>query len=83
MTTETTKTVADRVKAILVDHLGVTPENVTPDAHIIDDLGADSLDTVELIMNFEEEFGIEINDEDAEAADTVGKIVAIVEKLTA
>ena len=57
---------ADRVKKIVVEHLGVDAEKVTEDASFIDDLGADSLDIVELVMAFEEEFGIEIPDEDAE-----------------
>lgn len=63
----------DRVKEIIVDQLGVDPSKVVPAASFIDDLGADSLDTVELIMAFEEEFGIEIPDEDAEKLTTVGK----------
>ena len=58
--------VADKVKSIIVEQLGVDEEEVTPDASFVDDLGADSLDTVELVMAFEEEFGIEIPDEDAE-----------------
>jgi acyl carrier protein len=58
--------IADRVKKIVVEHLGVEEEKVTENASFIDDLGADSLDTVELVMAFEEEFGIEIPDEDAE-----------------
>ena len=58
--------VADKVKAIIVEQLGVDEEEVTADASFVDDLGADSLDTVELVMAFEEEFGIEIPDEDAE-----------------
>ena len=57
--------VADKVKSIIVEQLGVDEEEVTPDASFIDDLGADSLDTVELVMAFEEEFGIEISDDDA------------------
>lgn len=56
----------DRVKQVLVDHLGVREADVVEDASIIDDLGADSLDLVELIMAFEEEFGVEISDEEAE-----------------
>jgi len=63
----------DRVKEIIVDQLGVDPSKVVLDASFIDDLGADSLDTVELIMAFEEEFGIQIPDEDAEKLTTVGK----------
>ena len=58
--------VSDKVKSIIVEQLGVDEEEVTPDASFVDDLGADSLDTVELVMAFEEEFGIEIPDEDAE-----------------
>lgn len=62
----------EKVKEIIVDQLGVNPAKVTPEASFIDDLGADSLDTVELIMAFEEEFNIEIPDEDAEKLTTVG-----------
>jgi acyl carrier protein len=58
--------IADRVKKIVVEHLGVEEEKVTENASFIDDLGADSLDTVELVMAFEEEFGIEIPDDAAE-----------------
>ena len=65
----------DRVKAIIVEGLGVNAEQVTPEASFIDDLGADSLDTVELIMAFEEEFGSEIPDEDAEKLTSVGKVI--------
>ena len=61
----------EKVKEIIVDQLGVDPAQVTPEAHFIDDLGADSLDTVELVMAFEEKFGIEIPDEDAEKITTV------------
>lgn len=63
--------IADRVKKIIVDHLGVEEAKVVENAHFIDDLGADSLDTVELVMAFEEEFGIEIPDEAAEKISTV------------
>ncbi|MBN1695842.1 acyl carrier protein [candidate division WOR-3 bacterium] len=63
----------DRVKKIIVEQLGVDESEVTPEAHFIDDLGADSLDTVELILSFEEEFDISIPDEDAEKLETVGK----------
>ncbi|MFO7889101.1 MAG: acyl carrier protein [bacterium] len=62
-----------KFKEIIVDRLGVDPSEITNDASFIDDLGADSLDTVELIMAFEEEFDIEIPDEDAEKLTTVGK----------
>ena len=64
--------VEDRVKEIIVEQLGVDANEVTSEASFIDDLGADSLDTVELIMAFEEEFGLEIPDEEAEKLTTVG-----------
>ena len=67
---------ADRVKKIVVEHLGVEPDKVTEDASFIDDLGADSLDIVELVMEFEKEFNIDIPDEDAEKLRTVGDAVA-------
>ena len=67
--------VADKVKSIIVEQLGVDEEEVTPDASFVDDLGADSLDTVELVMAFEEEFGIEIPDEDAEKITTVQQAI--------
>lgn len=63
--------VEERVKAIIVDQLGVSESEVTPAASFVDDLGADSLDTVELVMKFEEDFDIEIPDEDAEKITTV------------
>ena len=63
--------IAERVKKIVVEHLGVEAAQVKEDAKFIDDLGADSLDTVELVMRFEEEFGIEIPDEDAEKIQSV------------
>jgi acyl carrier protein len=62
---------ADRVKKIVVEHLGVEPDKVNEDASFIDDLGADSLDIVELVMAFEEEFGVEIPDDAAEKITTV------------
>jgi acyl carrier protein len=65
----------ERVKEIIVEQLGVNAEQVTPEASFIDDLGADSLDTVELIMAFEEEFGAEIPDEDAVKLTSVGKVL--------
>jgi acyl carrier protein len=65
----------ERVKDIIVEQLGVNAEQVTPEASFIDDLGADSLDTVELIMAFEEEFGAEIPDDDAEKLTSVGKVL--------
>ena len=63
----------DKVKQVIIDKLGVEEDKIVPDASFVDDLGADSLDTVELIMQLEEEFGIEIPDEDAESIVTVGK----------
>ena len=71
--------VADRVKKIVVEHLGVDADKVKAEASFIDDLGADSLDTVELVMAFEEEFGIEIPDEDAEKITRVKEAVAYIE----
>ena len=67
--------VADRVKKIVLEHLGVEESQVTESASFIDDLGADSLDTVELVMAFEEEFNLEIPDEAAETITTVGAAV--------
>lgn len=69
-----------RVKEIIIDELGVEADKVTPDASFVDDLGADSLDTVELVMAFEEEFGIDIPDEDAEQMRTVGDAVSYIAK---
>lgn len=66
----------DKVKDIIVEQLGVNPDQVTTEASFIEDLGADSLDTVELVMAFEEEFGAEIPDEDAEKLNTVGAVVS-------
>jgi acyl carrier protein len=71
--------VADKVKSIIVEQLGVDEEEVTPDASFVDDLGADSLDTVELVMAFEEEFGIEIPDEDAEKITRVKEAIEYIE----
>jgi len=75
--------VADKVKAIICDQLMVDAEEVNDDASFVEDLGADSLDTVELIMEFEDEFGIEISDEQAEKISTVSEAVAYLEKLLA
>ncbi len=72
--------VADRVKKIIVDQLGVEDELVTSEASFVDDLGADSLDTVELVMALEEEFGLEIPDEDAEKITRVKEAVEYIEK---
>jgi acyl carrier protein len=72
--------VAEKVKSIIAEQLGVKAEEVTPEASFIDDLGADSLDTVELVMALEEEFGIEIPDEDAEKITTVGDAVKYIEE---
>ena len=68
-------TVADKVKKIVVDQLGVSEDQVTPEAKFIEDLGADSLDQVELVMAFEEEFGADIPDEDAEKLTSVGDAI--------
>ncbi len=71
----------DRVKEVIIDKLGVDEDAIKIDAHFVNDLGADSLDTVELIMEFEEEFGIEIPDEDAENITTVGSAVDYIKKV--
>ncbi len=75
------KTIEERVKAIIVNQLGVTADQVTQDAKFIEDLGADSLDTVELVMALEEEFGNEIPDEEAEKLQSVGDVVKYIEDL--
>ena len=69
------KPVEERVKEIICEQLGVEEDEVTPNAKFIEDLGADSLDTVELVMAFEEEFGLEIPDEEAEKIVTVGDAI--------
>jgi acyl carrier protein len=74
--------IADRVKKIVVEHLGVEEDKVVENASFIDDLGADSLDTVELVMAFEEEFGIEIPDDAAETIQSFGDAVSFIEKNT-
>ena len=74
--------IADRVKSIVVDKLGVEPEKVTEEAAFITDLGADSLDTVELIMEFEKEFGITIPDDQAEKISTVQNAIEYIEANT-
>ncbi|MCF0207220.1 MAG: acyl carrier protein [Bacteroidales bacterium] len=72
--------IAFRVKNIIVEKLGVTEEEVTPEANFISDLGADSLDTVELTMEFEKEFGVEIPDTEAENLTTVGAAIKYIEE---
>lgn len=73
-------TVFERIKRIIIDQIGINEDQVTLEASFIDDLGADSLDTVELVMAFEEEFGIEIPDEDAEKILTIGDAVTYIEE---
>jgi acyl carrier protein len=75
--------VADRVKKIVVEHLNVEAEKVTENASFIDDLGADSLDTVELVMAFEEEFNVEIPDDAAESIVTVGDAIKFIKEKAA
>ena len=77
------ESVSDRVRAIIAEQLGVKLEEVTDTASFIEDLGADSLDTVELVMALEEEFGIEIPDEDAEKMVTVGDAIRYIEQKAA
>ena len=72
--------VQDKITEIIVEQLGVKPEEVIPEASFVDDLGADSLDTVELVMALEEEFGIEIPDEDAEKIQTVGDAIRYIDE---
>ena len=78
-----TREVADKVKKMVVDHLGVEESKVNDEANFIDDLGADSLDTVELVMAFEEEFGSEISDSEAEKILTVGDAIKFIENKSA
>ena len=75
--------IAESIKKIVVEHLDVDPEKVTESASFIDDLGADSLDNVELVMAFEEEFDVEIPDDAAETIQTVGDAIKFVEKAKA
>ncbi|MEZ5872561.1 MAG: acyl carrier protein [Nitratireductor sp.] len=75
--------IAERIKKIVIEHLDVDAEKVTENASFIDDLGADSLDNVELVMAFEEEFGVEIPDDAAETIQTVGDAINFVQKATA
>ena len=74
------KPIEQRVKDIIVEQLGVNADQVTSDAKFIEDLGADSLDTVELIMALEEEFGLEVPDEEAEKLQSVGDVVKYIEE---
>lgn len=74
--------VAQEVKEIIVEQLGVDPAQVTDEASFVDDLGADSLDTVELVMALEEKFGLEIPDEEAEKITTVGQAIKYIEEKT-
>ena len=71
--------VESKIKTIIAEQLGVKPEEVTPNASFVDDLGADSLDTVELVMALEEEFGHEIPDEQAEKLQSVGDVIKYIE----
>jgi len=80
--TNMTKDISGKVKKMVADHLGVEETKVTEEANFIDDLGADSLDTVELVMAFEEEFGSEISDSDAEKILTVGDAIKFIEAKT-
>jgi acyl carrier protein len=73
------KSIDQKVKDIIVEQLSVNAEQVTPEAKVIEDLGADSLDIVELVMAFEEEFGVEVPDSDAEKLLTVGDVVKYIE----
>ena len=73
------KSIADRIKDIIVEQLGVNADQINPEAKFIEDLGADSLDIVELIMALEEEFGTEIPDEQAEKLQTVGDVAKYIE----
>jgi acyl carrier protein len=75
---KTMASVEEKVKHIIVEQLGVDEDEVKPEASFVDDLGADSLDVVELVMALEEEFGLEISDEDAEKLTTVGKATAYI-----
>jgi acyl carrier protein len=72
------KSIEERVKDIIVDQLGVSAEQVTQEAKFVEDLGADSLDTVELVMAFEEEFEIEVPDEEAEKLQSVGDVISYI-----
>mgnify|MGYP001567968201 FL=1 len=75
-------TVEERIKNIITEQLGVKLEEVTPEALFVDDMGADSLDLIELVMAMEEEFSIEMPDEDTEKLDTVGKLIQYIQEKT-
>ncbi len=75
--------ILEKVKAVVADKLGVEPEKVVPEASFIDDLGADSLDIVELVMGLEDEFGLEISDEEAENIRTVGDAIKFIQEKVA
>jgi len=72
--------ISEKIKSVIAEQLGVKPDEVTDQAKFVDDLGADSLDTVELVMALEEEYGIEIPDEDAEKLTTVGEAIKYIEE---
>lgn len=76
-------TVAERVIKIVADHMLFDPSDVTPEKNLVDDLGADSLDAVELVMSIEEEFGVELDDDTMEVTKTVGDLIAKITALTA
>ena len=78
-----TKDISNKVKKMVADHLGLDESKVVDESNFIDDLGADSLDTVELVMAFEEEFGSEISDSEAEKILTVGDAIKFIEKKSA
>ena len=71
--------ISDKIKKVIADHLGNDLKEITEDANFVDDLGADSLDTIELVMALEQEFGFEINDSDAEKITTVGDAIKFIE----
>ncbi|WP_456414470.1 MULTISPECIES: acyl carrier protein [Oceanithermus] len=75
--------ILDKVKAVVVEKLGVEADKVTPEARFIEDLGADSLDIVELVMGLEDEFGLEISDEEAENIRTVGDAIKFIQEKVA
>ena len=80
MDSRQTENISDKIKQLIADHLG-TVKKITEDANFVDDLGADSLDTVELIMEFEKEFNIQIPDDQAENIATVGQAISYIENI--